>query len=211
MPEVDKVTLVINDDFGSAEDFATLPKLAIPIPLKPAAFTGESKKLKSRFEAAPVRASRGIVLPVPRSTLVGATVPVSRGVVGGIATSRTERGLALTLPDDILFDFDRADLRASALPVLRELAALIRAERPQRVRIEGHTDAMGSEAYNLELGRRRAEAVRDHLVRRHRLDAALFVVERFGENRPVAPNARPDGRDDPEGRQKNRRVEVVLE
>lgn len=44
LPEVDKVTLVINDDFGSAEDFANLPKLVIPIPLKPTAYTGESKK-----------------------------------------------------------------------------------------------------------------------------------------------------------------------
>ncbi|MCS6779408.1 MAG: OmpA family protein [Geminicoccaceae bacterium] len=150
-------------------------------------------------------------LPVPRSTLVGSTIPVSRSAVAGIALSRTERGLALALPGDILFDFDRAELRASALPVLSELGALLRAERPKRVRIEGHTDSMGSEAYNLELGRRRAEAVRDHLVRRHGLEPGLFTVESFGESRPLAPNARPDGRDDPEGRQKNRRVEVVLE
>lgn len=76
--------------------------------------------------------------------------------------------------------------------------------------IEGHTDAKGSEAYNLKLSERRAEAVVEWLAVREGIDTAWLDRRGLGEAQPAAPNARPDGRDDPEGRQRNRRVEVIL-
>jgi outer membrane protein OmpA-like peptidoglycan-associated protein len=78
------------------------------------------------------------------------------------------------------------------------------------VRIEGHTDAKGSDAYNQKLSERRAQSVRQWLVQKEGVDGSKMAPQGFGARKPVAPNNKPDGSDDPEGRQKNRRVEIVL-
>ncbi len=79
----------------------------------------------------------------------------------------------------------------------------------RQITLEGHADAIGNDAYNLELSRWRADAVAQELVargvRRDRL-----AVEGFGERRPIAPNTLPDGKDNPAGRALNRRVEAVV-
>jgi outer membrane protein OmpA-like peptidoglycan-associated protein len=76
--------------------------------------------------------------------------------------------------------------------------------------VTGHTDATGEDAYNLDLSRRRAEAVAAWLRARPELGGWTFTVAGKGEAAPVAPNSRPDGSDDPEGRARNRRVEVTI-
>jgi outer membrane protein OmpA-like peptidoglycan-associated protein len=114
----------------------------------------------------------------------------------------------LRVGSDFLFDFDRAEVRSEAAPALAELAERITAaDRP--VLIEGHTDGKGTESYNQRLSERRAGSVRTALVDRG-LRPARLNVRGFGKSRPVAPNEKPDGSDDPDGRQKNRRVEVVI-
>jgi outer membrane protein OmpA-like peptidoglycan-associated protein len=114
----------------------------------------------------------------------------------------------LRVGSDFLFDFNRAEIRAEAAPALAELAhRVILADKP--VLIEGHTDAIGTEAYNQGLSERRAVAVRVALAGRG-LPLASLNVRGYGKSRPVAPNQRPDGSDDPDGRQHNRRVEVVI-
>jgi outer membrane protein OmpA-like peptidoglycan-associated protein len=113
----------------------------------------------------------------------------------------------LRVGSDFLFDFDRAELRPQAAPALAELAQHIAAAN-KAVMIEGHTDAIGTESYNQTLSERRAVAVRIALA--SRLPAARLNVRGFGKSRPVAENQRPDGSDDPDGRQHNRRVEVVI-
>ncbi|MCB2053809.1 MAG: OmpA family protein [Geminicoccaceae bacterium] len=128
-----------------------------------------------------------------------------------LGARETERGTLVSLPGDVLFDFDEADIRPDAATTLARLAELIRHKRPDRVLVEGHTDAKGSDAYNLELSLARARAVEDWLVQKERLDPAPIRIEGFGEKRPVAPNTGPDGADDPQGRQRNRRVEIVLQ
>ena len=75
--------------------------------------------------------------------------------------------------------------------------------------VEGHTDAKGDDAYNQRLSDRRADSVRQWLARQ-RLGSLKFSAKGFGETQPVAPNTKPDGADDPDGRQKNRRVEIVI-
>jgi outer membrane protein OmpA-like peptidoglycan-associated protein len=75
--------------------------------------------------------------------------------------------------------------------------------------IEGHTDAIGGESYNQGLGERRAAAIRAALVNRG-LSLGQLNVRGFGKSHPVVPNQNPDGTDDPDGRQQNRRVEVVI-
>ena len=86
---------------------------------------------------------------------------------------------------------------------------LVADEHP--VVVEGHTDAVGNDAYNMDLSEKRAKAVRDWLVAQHYLENATSVVQAFGKTRPAAPNTNADGTDSPAGRQKNRRVEVVID
>jgi outer membrane protein OmpA-like peptidoglycan-associated protein len=124
---------------------------------------------------------------------------------------QTPRGVVVTFRN-LLFAFDRADLNAQARREIERMAFVL--NHPQaaarKVVLEGHADAIGTDAYNLDLSRRRAEAVAQELVargvRRDRL-----AVEGFGERRPVAPNTLPNGRDNPAGRALNRRVEAVVE
>lgn len=125
--------------------------------------------------------------------------------------SESPRELVFELGADVLFDFDRADLRPEADPVLRALLEQAKAKlRKPRFSIEGHTDAKGEEAYNQKLSERRAASVRDWLVRKGGVSAAAIATSGHGESRPVAPNTRPDGSDDPVGRQRNRRVVVTV-
>ena len=76
--------------------------------------------------------------------------------------------------------------------------------------IEGHTDSKGSSEANLALSKKRAESVRNWLVNEKGISATI-TTEGLGETRPVAPNRNPDGTDNPEGRQKNRRVTITVE
>lgn len=77
------------------------------------------------------------------------------------------------------------------------------------ITLSGHSDTSGSDADNLATSLHRAEAVRDHLVSLGVKEDRITVIA-LGERRAIAPNARPDGSDDPEGRRRNRRVEIVV-
>src|SRR5262249_14994123 len=114
----------------------------------------------------------------------------------------------LRVGSDFLFDFDRADVRPEADVALTELADRINVVR-KAVLIEGHTDAKGTDSYNQGLSERRAGAVRTALAERG-LPSEWLRIRGFGKSHPVVPNQHADGSDDPEGRQKNRRVEVVI-
>jgi outer membrane protein OmpA-like peptidoglycan-associated protein len=114
----------------------------------------------------------------------------------------TDRGMVVTL-SDVLFDTGRAELRPGAMRVLQRLADFMR-EYPDRiVAVEGFTDSVGPDAYNEDLSRRRAEAVRSALVD-DGIAGSRIVTRGLGEAYPVASN------DTAEGRQRNRRVEVVI-
>ena len=119
-----------------------------------------------------------------------------------IEGKHTERGILVTL-GDVLFEFNKAELLATAQPRIDKLADFLRQFPEKRLLIEGYTDAIGSERYNLELSQRRAEAVKAALVRRG-IEPARMVAEGYGKSYPVADNK------DPGGRQMNRRVEVVV-
>lgn len=125
--------------------------------------------------------------------------------------TQTPEGSLVTLPEGVLFDFDSAELKPEASATLDRLAEAIVLAAERRVTIRGHTDARGTDAYNADLSTRRANAVRDYLVARHSVDPARLDAVGFGETQPIAPNEAPDGSDDPAGRERNRRVEVILE
>jgi outer membrane protein OmpA-like peptidoglycan-associated protein len=141
------------------------------------------------------------VKPAPKPVEV-ATAPKAVEV---ITTKCEER---LRVGSDFLFDFDRAELRSEAEPALAELAQRV-VQANKTVMIEGHTDGKGTDTYNQGLSERRAAAVRIALAGRG-LGYDKLNIRGFGKTHPVAPNQHPDGSDDPEGRQRNRRVEVVI-
>jgi outer membrane protein OmpA-like peptidoglycan-associated protein len=106
----------------------------------------------------------------------------------------------------VQFAFDRADLGAAAKETLdREIATELSANSALTVRVEGHTDALGSDAYNQSLSQRRAESVKKYLVDKG-ISSSRIEAKGLGESMPVASN------DTAEGREQNRRVEIkVLE
>lgn len=124
--------------------------------------------------------------------------------------TETPTTIEITLPADVLFDFDKAELRTDALDALRELAGIIRAKARGQVTIQGYTDALGADAYNQKLSERRANAVKIWLVSREGVATKALTASGFGARNPVAPNRKPDGSDDPDGRQLNRRVTIVI-
>jgi outer membrane protein OmpA-like peptidoglycan-associated protein len=118
--------------------------------------------------------------------------------------------LRLYLAADVLFDFDKSTIRPDAAKTLHQVAAIIRAKSKGVARVEGYTDSKGGAAYNARLSEQRAAAVKAWLVSEETLSAAMMVTRGFGSANPVVPNTRPDGSDDPTGRQRNRRVEIVI-
>jgi outer membrane protein OmpA-like peptidoglycan-associated protein len=132
------------------------------------------------------------------------------GVVQDIEIKETPTEVRIDMAADVLFDFDKADLLPKADETLKKAADFIRDRaKGGAVRIEGHTDAKGNDAYNQKLSERRAASVKNWFVA-HGLSNMKFSTEGFGAKKPVAPNTKPDGSDDPDGRQKNRRVELVI-
>lgn len=135
---------------------------------------------------------------------------VQRGLQqGGLEVRSVNGGLEVMLPGDVLFDFDRATIRANAVPILEKVAAAARQTGTRPIRVEGHTDAVGQPAYNQKLSQARAQSVVQWLVEGG-IPATRLSAKGFGATQPVAPNRSPDGKDDPAGRQKNRRVTVTF-
>lgn len=124
------------------------------------------------------------------------------------ARPTAQQAISIDLPADVLFDFDKADLRPDALPTLQKAAELIQSYPRAPLRVVGHTDSKGSDGYNDTLSQRRSQAVAQALQERTGRSAA---VQGRGKREPVAANTTPDGQDDPAGRQRNRRVQILIE
>ncbi|MFB1080392.1 flagellar motor protein MotS [Jeotgalibacillus sp. JSM ZJ347] len=124
-----------------------------------------------------------------------------------VSASQTDRGVVITLQEQVLFDSGRADLLPGAEPVLQEVGSLLE-DIPNFVRIEGHTDnrPIRTEIYpsNWELSGARASSVVRYMQERFEIDSERFAAVGYGDTRPVAAN------DGPEGWAMNRRVEIVI-
>ena len=109
------------------------------------------------------------------------------------------------------FAFNKTSVIDESLPILRSVLVKLIAHYNDwnELKIDGHTDAIGTDDYNYDLALRRAEAIKKFFID-NGLGEKRFVIESFGSRKPVAPNTTPDGRDNPEGRQENRRVEVYI-
>jgi OOP family OmpA-OmpF porin len=120
-----------------------------------------------------------------------------------LRADRTERGLVVTLSDEILFDVDQADLKPGGMQQLARVSEFLRQNPDRNVLIEGHTDSSAPDAYNLALSQRRANAVEDFLITQG-VDPTRISAVGYGEQLPIATN------DSAAGRQANRRVELVV-
>jgi len=103
----------------------------------------------------------------------------------------------------ILFDIDSSRIRPESTPTLEEIGAMLTDHPDLRIRIEGHTDSTGDDAHNQSLSEERARSVRQFLIDEYGIDASRLEAQGLGESSPV------DSNDTPEGRQNNRRVELV--
>ncbi|MDB6175472.1 MAG: hypothetical protein JWL59_4783 [Chthoniobacteraceae bacterium] len=117
----------------------------------------------------------------------------------------TAQRVTMRLEGDALFDSGKAQLRPEAQSSLEKIAAVLVQFPSAAVLIEGHTDSKGKPAVNLELSEKRALAVQEFLKKRAELSGIHFTTRGLGETKPIASN------DTEEGRQQNRRVEVVVE
>lgn len=123
--------------------------------------------------------------------------------IAEINAKPTERGLVVTL-GDVLFDTGRAELKSGAATNLAKLANFLNQYQDRSVLIEGHTDSVGNEDYNLGLSQRRADSVKVWLMNQG-VSSGRLMSSGKGENLPVA------GNDSSSGRQLNRRVEVIIQ
>lgn len=110
----------------------------------------------------------------------------------------------------INFDFDKSNIKADSIPILQKDVDNLKKEsqKNKTIRIVGHTDSKGSDEYNQKLSERRANAVRDYFISQG-IDGNRLIAEGKGEAEPVAPNT-VDGKDNPDGRAENRRIELLI-
>jgi outer membrane protein OmpA-like peptidoglycan-associated protein len=119
-----------------------------------------------------------------------------------LETRESARGLIVNM-SDVLFDYDRATLKPGAREKLARVAGVLLTYPGLELEVEGHTDSMGTDEYNQGLSERRAASVRDYLVSQG-IPQATIEAMGFGESRPVV------GNETASGRQRNRRVELIV-
>jgi outer membrane protein OmpA-like peptidoglycan-associated protein len=120
----------------------------------------------------------------------------------GVDADIDKRGLVFRM-NDLLFDFDSSELKADTVEKLNRIADIIKKKYPDReIIVEGHTDSVGNKDYNQSLSEKRAKRVSEYLGSKSNHDK--FSYKGYGKDSPIADNSTP------EGRQKNRRVEIIV-
>lgn len=122
----------------------------------------------------------------------------------GIKVEKTKEGMRLTVPERVLFDFNKFILKPEAKEALGVVADIIRENPIKSILVTGYTDNVGSKEYNLKLSLQRAQSVTDYLMYCEKIDASKFKIEGKGESNPIASN------NTEAGRAKNRRVEIKI-
>jgi outer membrane protein OmpA-like peptidoglycan-associated protein len=123
--------------------------------------------------------------------------------IEGAKVERVGEGIKITFSSGILFDVDKANLKDPYKGELSQLATILNKYEDTNILLAGHTDSTGSDEYNLELSRRRADSVASYLSGQN-VNRARFTTEGYGKTDPIASN------DTAEGRAQNRRVEVAI-
>jgi outer membrane protein OmpA-like peptidoglycan-associated protein len=203
--------------------------IAVPACMTYDPYTGE-KEVSKTTKGAAVGAAAGAVVGIlsgdnsrerKKRALIGAGVGgLAGGAVGnymdrqeaklraqlqgtGVSVTRNGDEIILNMPGNITFATNSADINASFYPVLNSVSLVLKEFDKTVVDVAGHADSTGSDQLNLELSQRRASSVASYLQAQG-VDGQRFIVQGFGEARPIASN------DTPEGRAMNRRVEITL-
>lgn len=121
----------------------------------------------------------------------------------GVSIRREGNNLILSMPELILFDFDKYEVKEVIKPSLATLARALKENKDIRIKIDGYTDFIGSEGYNLELSVKRAKAIKTFLVSKGAIENNISI-EGYGKQNPVATNSTE------QGRSRNRRVEFII-
>jgi outer membrane protein OmpA-like peptidoglycan-associated protein len=121
----------------------------------------------------------------------------------GAEIQRIGEGIKITFDSGILYDIDRSDLRPVSRTNLAQLAKILNRYPDTNILIEGHTDNTGSNDHNMTLSKDRAQSVASYLATVE-VKSARFSIAGYGETQPIVTN------DTPEGRQKNRRVDIAV-
>jgi outer membrane protein OmpA-like peptidoglycan-associated protein len=161
-------------------------------------------------DSAAVQAAAQAALPRSKVVAIVGLTSGIQSVLQDLRAKVTAHEVKIELDADVLFDFDKYSLRSEAADSLRKVGEVAKSYGDSPVLIEGHTDAKGSHPYNLKLSDNRAAAVKSWLVENAGVSASRITTRGWGETKPIAPNTKPDGSDDPAGRQQNRRVEITL-
>jgi outer membrane protein OmpA-like peptidoglycan-associated protein len=111
--------------------------------------------------------------------------------------------------NNIYFELDKSDIRPDAAKELDKLVELLNDNPEIKIEMSSHTDSIASNSYNLQLSQRRAESTVNYLIRKG-IASERLVAKGYGEEKPIARNTNPDGTDNPEGRQRNRRTEFKI-
>jgi outer membrane protein OmpA-like peptidoglycan-associated protein len=111
--------------------------------------------------------------------------------------------------NNILYDYGYATLRPESITVLDGLVKTMVDNPKIVVELSAHTDSVGSDAYNLKLSQDRAQSCVDYMIGKG-INATRISAVGYGRSRPIAPNSLPNGQDNPDGRQLNRRIEFVV-
>lgn len=128
-----------------------------------------------------------------------------------LQAEETGKSLSMNLSGDVLFDYNKAELKPAAEDALKKVAVVLSQFPESNVTVEGYTDSKGGQDFNLKLSRERADSVKDWLVKNGGVNPIHITAKGLGEANPVAPNTDPDGKDNPINRAKNRRVSIIVE
>ena len=123
-----------------------------------------------------------------------------------LETMELEKSIVL---ENILYDLNEWYIRDDAAIELDKLVNVLNDNPEISIELSSHTDSIASDDFNLRLSQRRAQSAVDYIVNAG-IDRGRLVAKGYGESRPIAPNSKPDGSDNPEGRQKNRRTEFKI-
>ena len=121
----------------------------------------------------------------------------------GVTIRKEGNNLVLSMPELVLFDFNKYEVKNKVKGSLNTLAKALEENPDIRIKIDGYTDFIGSEGYNLELSVKRAKAIKNYLVDRG-VKSSNISIEGYGKQNPIANNATAAGR------AKNRRVEFII-
>ncbi|TBT87465.1 OmpA family protein [Propioniciclava sinopodophylli] len=197
----------------AAPELRVTPAPAAPTPEGTASPTPEPVRVGvSDIKPLPVSTSTRLANPGSWLVREGATPPPAEDPnaeakaqqsLKDLGAQRTPDGWVLTLPETVLFEYNKYDILPGADAKLTEVGALLAHFADAEIRVQGHTDSTGSADGNATLSKNRADAVAKALSGKG-VSASRMTVEGFAAERPVASNATD------EGRAKNRRVEIVL-